>query len=100
MARRSTGPPLTPRQEPLHAVFCDSLEELRAAVTANTTGTLGIYQAEILGIRLRAPRLVSRFGIPVEMAGATEAVGALVAAPAFNVSFRRSFPYGQQCAWA
>jgi diaminopimelate decarboxylase len=64
--------------EPLHAVFCDSLEELRAAVTANTTGTPGIYQPEILGIRLRAPHFVSRFGIPVEMAGATEAVGALV----------------------
>ncbi|HVF30910.1 MAG TPA: ATP-grasp domain-containing protein [Pyrinomonadaceae bacterium] len=49
--------------EKLHAVFCDSVEELEAVTAAVKESTL---QTDVLGIRIRTPNIVSRFGIPVD----------------------------------
>lgn len=65
-------------QEPLHALYCDSLEELRAAVAAWADGEPGIYHADILGIRLRTPGFASRFGIPIDTCESRETIAALV----------------------
>ncbi|HEX6123996.1 MAG TPA: hypothetical protein VFZ23_01360 [Pyrinomonadaceae bacterium] len=47
----------------LHAVFCDSVEELESVAKALEKGEL---QTEVLGVRLRTPNIVSRFGIPID----------------------------------
>jgi diaminopimelate decarboxylase len=47
----------------LHAVFCDSVEELEFVAAELTAGTL---RAEFAGVRLRTPNIVSRFGVPVD----------------------------------
>ena len=49
--------------EKLHAIFCDSVEELNGVVGALEAGEL---ESEIVGVRLRTPNIVSRFGIPVD----------------------------------
>lgn len=61
--------------EPLHAVFCDSLEELR---TAGDPCERGPYNAEIVGIRLRTPGFASRFGIPLRDDTDVATIGQLV----------------------
>jgi diaminopimelate decarboxylase len=48
--------------EPLHAVFCDSLADLKKVVQSVENRTL---QAKTVGVRLRTPNVHSRFGIPV-----------------------------------
>jgi diaminopimelate decarboxylase len=45
---------------PVHAVFCDSLDELRQVTEAAGHGA---PCATIIGVRIRPPRLASRFGI-------------------------------------
>jgi diaminopimelate decarboxylase len=81
-------PALQRTPEPLHAVFCDSLEELRAAGAAEEDG---VYHAQILGIRLRAPQMVSRFGIACVTPEDAQAISALVrqlpSGPRFGVHF-------------
>jgi len=47
----------------LHAVFCDSIEELARVSDEIETGEL---ETQIAGIRIRTPNIVSRFGIPVD----------------------------------
>jgi diaminopimelate decarboxylase len=46
-----------------HAVFCDSLEELRRVTESVGKGEI---KTHVLGVRLRTPNVDSRFGIPVE----------------------------------
>ena len=46
-----------------HAVFCDSVEELDQVVKDVERGFL---RARTLGVRLRTPNVVSRFGIPID----------------------------------
>src|SRR6185369_13415067 len=46
----------------VHAIFCDSIEELRQIVRRAARGG---HLAEIIGVRLRGPQTISRFGIPV-----------------------------------
>jgi len=48
--------------ETLHAVFCDSIADLKRVAAAIAAGTL---KAGTIGVRLRSPALPSRFGIPV-----------------------------------
>ncbi len=50
-------------QAPLHAVFCDSLPDLKRVVASMEAGEL---QSKIVGVRLRTPNVSSRFGIPVD----------------------------------
>ena len=47
----------------LHAVFCDSVEELMSVSEEIERGDL---DSEIVGVRLRTPNIVSRFGIPID----------------------------------
>ncbi|WP_211452648.1 hypothetical protein [Collimonas antrihumi] len=47
---------------PVHAIFCDSVDELRQVVQRIASGE---DLAEFIGVRLRGPQLISRFGIPV-----------------------------------
>jgi diaminopimelate decarboxylase len=50
-------------QSALHAVFCDSLADLKRVVANLKTGLL---QSKVVGIRLRPPTVPSRFGIPAD----------------------------------
>ncbi|MDQ3816509.1 MAG: ATP-grasp domain-containing protein [Acidobacteriota bacterium] len=56
-------------KEKLHAVFCDSLADLRRVASSMGRGEL---QTEIVGVRLRTPNVASRFGIPVDTPKALE----------------------------
>jgi diaminopimelate decarboxylase len=67
-----------PDRAPLFAVYCESLEELGGVVAAAAKGELGIYEAAVLGIRLRPSHIASRFGILTDVPDATESVGALI----------------------
>ena len=58
----------------LHAVFCDSLADLRRTAESLERGEL---RSEVVGVRLRTPNVRSRFGIPVDT---PEALKDLVAA--------------------
>jgi diaminopimelate decarboxylase len=53
---------LMPR-ETMHAVFCDSVADLDRTVAAMGRGELS---AKHVGIRIRTPNAVSRFGIPLD----------------------------------
>jgi diaminopimelate decarboxylase len=50
-------------REPLHAVFCDSVADLDRVVAAIAAGEMA---AKHVGIRIRPPHIVSRFGIPLD----------------------------------
>ncbi|HUR97270.1 MAG TPA: ATP-grasp domain-containing protein [Pyrinomonadaceae bacterium] len=47
----------------LHAIFCDSVDELQDVTSAIESGVL---KTSIAGIRLRTPNIPSRFGIPID----------------------------------
>ncbi|MCA1639299.1 MAG: hypothetical protein LC768_13355, partial [Acidobacteria bacterium] len=49
--------------EPIHAVFADSIADLQRVVAALESGEL---KAKIAGMRLRMPNIPSRFGIPID----------------------------------
>jgi diaminopimelate decarboxylase len=50
-------------REPLRAVFCDSIPDLRRVVASLETKEM---QSKMVGVRLRTPNINSRFGIPVD----------------------------------
>ncbi|PYS99160.1 MAG: hypothetical protein DMF63_13925 [Acidobacteria bacterium] len=50
-------------ETPLHAIFCDSVNELEDVTSGIENGTI---KTAILGVRLRTPNIVSRFGIPID----------------------------------
>jgi diaminopimelate decarboxylase len=47
----------------LHAVFCDSIADLNRCVDAMDRGEMG---SRHVGVRIRTPNIVSRFGIPLD----------------------------------
>ena len=47
----------------MHAVFCDSIADLDRVVAAIEAGEMS---AKYVGIRIRTPNIVSRFGIPLD----------------------------------
>ena len=49
--------------EPIHAVFADSIADLKKVVAALESGEL---KSKIAGVRLRTPNIPSRFGIPID----------------------------------
>jgi diaminopimelate decarboxylase len=53
---------LMPRER-MHAVFCDSIADLDRVVDAIHAGEMS---AKHVGIRIRTPNIVSRFGIPLD----------------------------------
>ena len=73
---------------PMHAVFCDSIPDLRRAVASVEKGEL---RSKIVGVRLRTPNIGSRFGIPVDspssLKALVEAVETLPRDCAFGVHF-------------
>jgi diaminopimelate decarboxylase len=78
---------LMPREQ-MHAVFCDSIADLRRVAAGLERGEL---RSKIVGVRLRTPNINSRFGIPVDTTDAlkrlVEAVEALPRSCAFGVHF-------------
>jgi diaminopimelate decarboxylase len=73
---------------PIHAVFCDSIADLRRVVASIERKEL---QAKIVGVRLRTPTVGSRFGIPVDTPDAlkqlVDAIETLPRDCAFGVHF-------------
>jgi diaminopimelate decarboxylase len=78
---------MMPREE-LHAVFCDSLADLHRCVAAIAAGEM---RAKYVGVRIRTPNIVSRFGIPLDSPGTfsdlLEAVAHLPREAAFAIHF-------------
>jgi diaminopimelate decarboxylase len=50
-------------KERMHAVFCDSVADLERCVAAMAAGEMS---SKHVGIRIRTPNVVSRFGIPLD----------------------------------
>jgi diaminopimelate decarboxylase len=48
---------------PLHAVFCDSIADLERTVSSMAAGDLAAHH---VGVRIRTPNVLSRFGIPLD----------------------------------
>jgi diaminopimelate decarboxylase len=73
---------------PMHAVFCDSIADLKRVVASMERGEL---KSKIVGVRLRTPTISSRFGIPVDspatLKALVEAVETLPRDCAFGVHF-------------
>jgi diaminopimelate decarboxylase len=78
---------LMPR-EPMHAVFCDSIADLKRVAAGIESKEL---RSKIVGVRLRTPNIYSRFGIPVDTSDAlktlVEAVETLPRDCSFGVHF-------------
>jgi diaminopimelate decarboxylase len=55
-------PELMPKER-MHAFFCDSIADLERTIAACEAGDLS---AKHIGIRIRTPNVVSRFGIPLD----------------------------------
>ncbi|MFL6528186.1 MAG: hypothetical protein ACJ8IQ_08815 [Chthoniobacterales bacterium] len=74
--------------EPIHAVFCDSIADLKRVTAAAKTGEL---QAKVFGVRLRTPSITSRFGIPIntpdEFRTLIDSISLLPRDSAFGVHF-------------
>ncbi len=75
-------------RERLHAVFCDSIADLDRCVAAIERGEMS---SRHVGIRLRTPNVVSRFGIPLDspvtFRKLVDAVARLPRDSAFGVHF-------------
>jgi diaminopimelate decarboxylase len=75
-------------KERTHAVFCDSIADLDRVVAAMKAGEMSSAH---VGIRIRTPNVVSRFGIPLDspetFSKLIEAVGRLPADTAFGIHF-------------
>jgi diaminopimelate decarboxylase len=78
---------LMPKEE-MHAFFCDSIADLERTIDAIEAGTLS---AKHVGIRIRTPNVVSRFGIPLDspkgFGKLVDAVKRLPTDSAFGVHF-------------
>ena len=75
-------------KEMMHAVFCDSVADLDRCVSALASGEM---KSKHVGIRIRSPNIVSRFGIPLDspetFGKLIEAVKRLPTDTAFGVHF-------------
>lgn len=90
---------LMPRER-MHAVFCDSIADLNRVVSAIGAGEMS---AKHVGIRIRTPNIVSRFGIPLD---SPTTFGKLVAAvkhlptdSAFGVHFHMASSHVGVAQW-
>jgi len=75
-------------REKMHAVFCDSVADLDRCVAAIARGEMA---SKHVGVRIRTPNIVSRFGIPLDspdtFAKLVESVGRLPVDTAFAIHF-------------
>lgn len=69
------------------AIFCDSLEELKAVIDA----AKGAYIADVIGVRIRPPQVESRFGIRISTYRNFEALTALLSKVPSEYSLGVSF---------
>jgi diaminopimelate decarboxylase len=73
---------------PLHAVFCDSMADLKRVAASMERKEL---KSKIVGVRLRTPHITSRFGIPVDtpelFKNLVDSVGLLPRESAFGIHF-------------
>ncbi|MBC9033903.1 ATP-grasp domain-containing protein [Sphingomonas sp. JC676] len=90
---------LMPRER-MHAVFCDSIADLDRAIAAVAAGEMS---ARHIGIRIRTPNIVSRFGIPLD---SPTTFGKLIAAvkrlpgdSAFGVHFHMASSHVGVAQW-
>ena len=90
---------LMPRER-MHAVFCDSIADLNRVVAAVEAGEMS---AKHIGVRIRTPNIVSRFGIPLD---SPTTFGKLVAAvkrlstdSAFGVHFHMASSHVGVAQW-
>lgn len=71
-----------------YSVFCDSVEELEQVIEEVNSGRV---TTEFLGVRLRTPNIVSRFGIPIDSPDVferlIEAIGKMPRSCKFGVHF-------------
>ena len=90
---------LMPRER-MHAVFCDSIADLDRVVTAIDAGEMS---AKHVGIRIRTPNIVSRFGIPLDspttFGKLVAAVKRLPADSAFGVHFHMASSHVGVAQW-
>jgi diaminopimelate decarboxylase len=74
--------------EPLHAVFSDSIADLKRMSAAAANGEL---KSKVFGVRLRTPHIMSRFGIPLntpdEFRTLVDSVALLPRESAFGIHF-------------
>ncbi len=75
-------------KERMHAFFCDSIADLERTLAAMEAGEMS---SRHVGIRIRTPNVVSRFGIPLDSPGTfrklVDAVKRLPTETAFGVHF-------------
>ena len=75
-------------KERMHAFFCDSIADLERTLTAMEAGEMS---SRHVGVRIRTPNVVSRFGIPLDSPGTfrtlVDAVKRLPTDTAFGVHF-------------
>ncbi|HWH22319.1 MAG TPA: ATP-grasp domain-containing protein [Allosphingosinicella sp.] len=75
-------------KEKIHAFFCDSIADLDRTIAAMEAGEMS---SKHVGVRLRTPNVVSRFGIPIDSPATfkklVEAVKRLPEDTAFGVHF-------------
>jgi len=75
-------------KERMHAFFCDSIADLEKTLTAIEAGEMS---SKHVGVRIRTPNVVSRFGIPLDSPATfrklVEGVNRLPADTAFGVHF-------------
>ncbi len=75
-------------KERIHAFFCDSLADLDRTIAAVEAGDLS---SKYIGVRIRTPNVVSRFGIPLDSPATfrklVDAVKRLPSDSAFGVHF-------------
>jgi diaminopimelate decarboxylase len=75
-------------KEKMHAFFCDSIADLEKTLTAIEAGEMS---SKHVGVRIRTPNVVSRFGIPLDSPATfrklVEGVKRLPADTAFGVHF-------------
>ncbi len=90
---------LMPREQ-MHAVFCDSVADLERVVAAIEAGTMS---AKHVGIRIRTPNIISRFGIPLDspttFGKLVAAVGRLPTDSAFGVHFHMASSHVGVAQW-
>jgi diaminopimelate decarboxylase len=75
-------------KERMHAFFCDSISDLERTLTAMEAG---VMSSKHVGVRIRTPNIVSRFGIPLDSPGTfkqlVEGVKRLPTDTAFGIHF-------------
>lgn len=80
-------PELMPKER-MHAFFCDSIADLERTIAAVEAGELS---ARHIGVRIRTPNVVSRFGIPLDSPATfrklVDGVKRLPADSAFGIHF-------------